>query len=103
QLGAGQSTTDPFTTGSPDRTASQLVTVTINGTNDAPVMTAASPSLTGITEDQTNASGTLVSTLLGGTASDVDTGAVQGIAISGSSDGRRAGKDAGNGAWPYTD
>ena len=44
-------------------------------------MTAASPTLTGITEDQTNPTGTLVSTLLGATVTDVDTGAVQGIAV----------------------
>ena len=38
QLGAGQSITDSFTAVSSDGTASQLVTVTINGTNDAPVI-----------------------------------------------------------------
>src|SRR5207248_8054377 len=35
QLGAGQSTTDSFTAMSSDGAASQVVTVTINGTNDA--------------------------------------------------------------------
>src|SRR5207302_823489 len=38
QLGAGQSLTDSFTAVSSDGTASQLVTVTINGTNDVPVI-----------------------------------------------------------------
>ena len=38
QLGAGQSITDSFTAVSSDGTASQLVTVTINGTNDVPVI-----------------------------------------------------------------
>src|SRR5205823_6314285 len=38
QLGAGQSITDSFTAVSSDGTASQLVTVTIHGTNDTPVL-----------------------------------------------------------------
>src|SRR5205814_1515974 len=38
QLGAGQSITDSFTAVSGDGSASQLVTVTINGTNDVPVI-----------------------------------------------------------------
>ena len=40
QLGAGQSLTDSFTATSLDGSASQLVTVTIHGTNDAPVAQA---------------------------------------------------------------
>src|SRR5258708_4698623 len=38
QLGAGQSLTDSFTAVSSDGTASQQITVTINGTNDVPVL-----------------------------------------------------------------
>ncbi|WP_218005434.1 VCBS domain-containing protein, partial [Variovorax boronicumulans] len=38
QLGAGQSISDSFTAVSSDGTASQLVTVTITGTNDVPVI-----------------------------------------------------------------
>ncbi|WP_200936035.1 beta strand repeat-containing protein, partial [Variovorax sp. Root411] len=38
QLGAGQSITDSFTAVSSDGTASQVVTVTITGTNDVPVI-----------------------------------------------------------------
>src|SRR5438132_249123 len=38
QLGATQSITDSFTAVSSDGTASQLVTVTINGTNDVRVI-----------------------------------------------------------------
>ena len=38
QLGAGQSLTDSFTAVSSDGTASQIVTVTINGTDDARVI-----------------------------------------------------------------
>ena len=43
QLGAGQSITDSFTAVSSDGTASQLVTVTINGTNDVPVIGGVPP------------------------------------------------------------
>src|SRR5258708_23372898 len=38
QLGAGQSISDSFTAVSLDGTASQLVTVTIHGANDVPVI-----------------------------------------------------------------
>src|SRR5262249_5357392 len=38
QLGAGQSLTDSFTAVSSDGTASRVVTVTIHGTNDVPVI-----------------------------------------------------------------
>src|SRR5205814_8610963 len=38
QLGAGQSITDSFTAVSSDGTNSQIVTVTIHGTNDVPVI-----------------------------------------------------------------
>src|SRR5205814_1282005 len=38
QLGAGQSITDSFTAVSSDGSASQLVTVTIHGTNDTPIV-----------------------------------------------------------------
>ena len=41
QLGALQSITDSFTAVSSDGTASQVVTVTINGVNDAPVLSVA--------------------------------------------------------------
>ena len=49
QLGAGQSITDSFTAVSSDGTASQLVTVTIHGTNDVPVIAGASTG--SVTED----------------------------------------------------
>src|SRR5262249_59447929 len=41
QLNAGQSITDSFTAVSSDGTASQMVTVTITGTNDGPAIIAA--------------------------------------------------------------
>ena len=49
QLGAGQSITDSFTALSFDGTASQVVTVTINGTNDVPVNTV--PAAQSVNED----------------------------------------------------
>ncbi|MGP9820162.1 DUF4347 domain-containing protein [Salinarimonas sp. NSM] len=65
----------------------QSQTVGVTNANDAPTLDAtASPALTGIAEDlgaPTNgstANSTLVSTLLGG-MTDVDTGAVQGLAV----------------------
>src|SRR5206468_1542719 len=45
QLGAGQSITDSFTAVSSDGSASQLVTVTIHGTNDTAVTGGDAPSL----------------------------------------------------------
>ncbi|AZO33054.1 adhesin [Mesorhizobium sp. M1B.F.Ca.ET.045.04.1.1] len=72
QLGAGQSLTDSFTAVSSDGTASQLVTVTIHGTNDVPVIGGVSSGA--VTEDvavdassHLNASGAL-------TIADVDQG-----------------------------
>src|SRR5207247_1291101 len=66
QLGAGQSLTDSFTAVSSDGTNSQLVTVTINGTNDVPLIGGVSTGA--VTEDGTlTAGGTL-------TITDVDSG-----------------------------
>src|SRR5204862_417652 len=75
-------------------TQSNTATIIVSPVNDAPVMTAASPTLTTITEDQTNPSGTLVSTLLSATVSDIDAGAVQGIAITGAT--------SSNGNWQFS-
>src|SRR6185312_14704252 len=72
QLGAGQSITDSFTAVSSDGTASRLVTVTINGTNDVPVIGGVSTGAA--TEDvAVDGSGNLVT---GGalTIADVDQG-----------------------------
>ncbi|MEQ5776592.1 DUF4347 domain-containing protein [Thalassospira sp. NFXS8] len=61
--------------------------------NDAPVLTPASPILTGINEDATTNSGQTVGSFLTG-VTDADTGAVTGIAISGLT--------SGNGSWQYS-
>jgi hypothetical protein len=69
-------------------------TVTVRQTNQAPVLTATAPTIPTITEDQTNNHGVTVATIVGGSISDADTGAVQGIAISGSTSGR--------GVWQFS-
>src|SRR4029077_6579698 len=72
QLGAGDSVTDSFTAVSFDGTASQLVTVTIHGTNDVPVIGGVATG--SVTEDvAVDGSGNLVT---GGalTIADVDQG-----------------------------
>ncbi|MBT2325016.1 VCBS domain-containing protein [Variovorax paradoxus] len=106
QLGAGQSISDSFTAVSSDGTASQLVTVTIAGTNEAPVLSAAAtPVLASANEDAgapTGAVGTLVSSLVnpnppaGGldNVTDADNGAITGIALTG--------VNAANGSWWYS-
>ncbi|KQU91036.1 hypothetical protein ASC78_18800 [Variovorax sp. Root318D1] len=106
QLAAGQSISDSFTAVSSDGTASQVVTVTIAGTNDAPVLSAAAtPVLASVNEDAggpVGAVGTLVSSLVnlnppaGGldNVSDADNGAVTGIALTG--------VNAANGSWWYS-
>ena len=72
QLGMGQSLTDSFTAVSSDGTASQLVTVTIHGTNDIPVIGGVS---TGdVTEDVAVVGGNLTTT---GTLTIVDVDAGQ--------------------------
>ncbi|MET3917919.1 VCBS repeat-containing protein [Variovorax sp. OAS795] len=106
QLGAGQSLIDSFTAVSSDGTASRVVTVTIAGTNDAPVLSAAAtPLLVSVNEDAgapIGAVGTLVSSLVnlnppaGGldNVTDADSGAVTGIALTG--------VNAANGSWWYS-
>ncbi|QTX19400.1 DUF4347 domain-containing protein [Comamonas aquatica] len=54
----------------------------VTSVNDAPVMTGVLPTLTGLNDTSTNNAGNLVSSLIGG-ITDVDTGAVKGIAITG--------------------
>ncbi|TSD54720.1 tandem-95 repeat protein [Variovorax sp. KBS0712] len=106
QLAAGQSISDSFTAVSSDGTASRVVTVTIAGTNDAPVLSAAAtPALASVNEDAgapVGAVGTLVSSLVnlnppaGGldNVTDADNGAITGIALTG--------VNATNGSWWYS-
>ncbi|XSC44667.1 VCBS domain-containing protein [Bradyrhizobium sp. RDT10] len=62
-------------------TTSGAFTITVAGTNDAPVLTASHPSLTPIAEDAPAIVGQTVASFLGVSISDVDDGAVQGVAI----------------------
>lgn len=73
--------------------ATDTATITVTAVNDAPVLTPASPSLTTITEDETTNSGDLVSAIVGSAIADVDSGAVEGIVITGLT--------SGNGTWEY--
>ena len=76
-------------------------TVTVSAVNDAPVLTQNTPSLGTTTEDGTTAAKLISSFVLSGTGTanvatglaDVDTGAVQGIAVTGKT---------GNGTWEYS-
>ncbi|WP_315122622.1 Ig-like domain-containing protein [Comamonas antarctica] len=54
----------------------------VTSVNDAPVMIPVAPTLNGLTDTATNSNGALVSDLLGG-VTDVDTGALKGMAITG--------------------
>ena len=63
-------------------TATANATLIVTSVNDAPVITPVNPTLTGLTDGSTNNNGDAVSTLLGG-VTDVDTGALKGIVISG--------------------
>ena len=73
-------------------TATESASLTVTAVNDAPGLSVAS-GLTSVGEDAGTNSGTLVSNLAGW-ASDVDAGALEGLAITG--------VDNGNGTWQYT-
>jgi len=75
-------------------TASDTASLTVTDVNDAPVLTASSPTLTTITEDQTSNGGQLVSSFASASISDVDTGAVKGIAITAAT--------SANGTWQFS-
>ncbi len=108
-LAVGETATETFTVTIDDGhggTVPQLVTVTVTGTNDAPVLNAAAtPVLAPVAEDAgapVGAVGTLVSALVdlnppaGGlnNVTDVDNGAITGVAITGA--------ETGNGTWWYS-
>ncbi|MBF0178205.1 MAG: tandem-95 repeat protein, partial [Magnetococcales bacterium] len=74
-------------------TVSDTATVTVMDVNDAPILAAIAPTLTSVTEDTTGHAGDTVASLLGASMTDVDTGAVQGMAITA--------LVSGNGVWQY--
>ncbi|MEZ6087257.1 MAG: LamG-like jellyroll fold domain-containing protein [Pirellulaceae bacterium] len=83
-----------------DAFVSDTVSITVNAVNDAPVLTVLpGPFMTSISEDDTNNTGMTVADLLltqmgGNPISDVDSGAVEGIAITATT--------SGNGTWQYS-
>jgi VCBS repeat-containing protein len=97
QLGTGQSLTDSFTAVSSDGTASQLVTVTINGTNDVPVIGGVSTAA--VTEDATTPNLTTSGTL---TIVDVDSGESSFKAQTNAAGTYGAFTLAADGAWTYS-
>src|SRR5262245_47422302 len=67
--------------------------ITVNPVNDAPVLSG-SNNFSTISADQTSNAGNWVSTLISGYVSDVDSGAVDGIAV--------YGLNSGTGTWQYS-
>ncbi|MDR0281234.1 MAG: DUF4347 domain-containing protein [Paucimonas sp.] len=61
-------------------TGTAQATLAVSSVNDAPVMIGVAPTLGGLTDTSINNGGSLVSDLLGG-VTDVDTGALKGMAI----------------------
>ncbi len=74
--------------------ADGAIAITILPSNDAPVLAAASPALTGITEDSVNNGGQTVGSFANAAISDVDAGAFKGIAITA--------RTGGNESWQYS-
>jgi VCBS repeat-containing protein len=72
QLAAGQSVTDSFTAVSLDGTKSQLVTVTIHGTNDPVVMTSTAAQASGSITEQAGVTGSLALDTASGTVAFTD-------------------------------
>ncbi|KQQ62467.1 hypothetical protein ASF84_26880 [Pseudomonas sp. Leaf127] len=79
-----RSTVDTTTNGGSTAfsTGTAQATLVVTSVNDAPVLTPVAPSLSALTDTSTTNTGDLVSALTAG-ITDVDTGAVQGIAITG--------------------
>ncbi|WP_052085000.1 Ig-like domain-containing protein, partial [Comamonas testosteroni] len=75
-------------------TVSTTFSLTVTNVNDAPVLIPSGPSLNGLTDTDINNAGQAVSSLITGNVSDVDSGALQGIAITD--------LNAGLGTWQYS-
>ncbi len=97
RVAAGSSETTTFTITVNDGTSdgtNSTTTVVSTSVNDAPVLTPTAPSLTELNDNDVDNPGQSVSSLIGGAVSDVDSGALTGIAITG--------LDSGNGTWQYS-
>ncbi len=80
-------------------TATEVASITVTAVNDAPVLdNTGNMTLTTITEDETTNGGNTVASIIssagGDRITDVDSGAVEGIAITATTNG--------NGAWEYS-
>ncbi len=84
-------------------TVSDTVSVDVAFINSAPVLTLAEPTLAAITEDQTDPAGTTIATLLGSHVVDQNSGAVQGIAITGASESHGDWQFSTDGGTTWTD
>ncbi|TJZ79167.1 DUF4347 domain-containing protein [Chitiniphilus eburneus] len=91
-----RSTADTSTNGgtSAYSTGTAQATLSVSSVNDAPVLAPTSPTLNALTDGDTNNVGQAVSSFAGANISDVDPGAVKGIAITG--------LNSGNGTWQYS-
>lgn len=74
--------------------ATENAGIPVNPVNDAPTLTPAAPTLSTINEDATTNPGATVSTIVGSSISDIDSGAVEGIAV--------YAYNAGNSKWQYS-
>ncbi|WP_256205189.1 MULTISPECIES: DUF4347 domain-containing protein [unclassified Pseudomonas] len=76
-------------------TGTAQATLSVSSLNDAPLLIPSSPVLNGLTDSDVDNVGQAVSSLISGQVSDVDTGAGQGIAITGMDSGV-------GGTWQYS-
>jgi len=76
-------------------TASENATLTVTPVNDSPFLdTTANPELPTISENTISPAGVLIKTLIGASISDIDAGALEGIAITNA--------DSTNGTWQFS-
>lgn len=81
-------------TGTPFGTAAQVSLLTVTPVNDRPVLdTGGNPTLPDVPENSTSPSSVSVSSLLGSAVTDVDAGAVKGLAVVGTT---------GKGTWQFS-
>src|SRR6185503_4967897 len=99
--GTNGGTADPSTNGGTTAysTATETASITVTPVNDAPVLdNSGNMSLTAIAEDDTVNAGTLVTDIIasagGDRITDVDAGAVEGIAVTAA--------DTANGSWQFS-
>jgi hypothetical protein len=69
-------------------------TLNVSSVNDAPALVPSAPTLAPLTDGQVNNSGQTVASFIAGSVSDVDSGALSGVALTGA--------NPGNGIWQYS-